>query len=183
VAGTIVATFFDARWGTSMAPMLAILSTMTVFRPMTWSAIAYLQAVQKTRLIMYSSFLRAIAVLALVAVGGHFGGPNWACIGAGVGYAIYTVLTIIAAGRTAEFSVGAYMIGVARPLLACVPMYIAVLGVARALEAAAVPLPVSLAVQVAAGALVYVLFAIVFVRAGVSELLRLGRDAISRRRG
>ena len=32
-----------------MAPMLAILSVMTVFRPMVWSALAYVQAVQYTR--------------------------------------------------------------------------------------------------------------------------------------
>jgi PST family polysaccharide transporter len=183
VATTLVATFFDARWGSTMGPMLAILSTITVFRPMSWSAIAYLQAVQQTRLIMYSSFLRAITVLALVAGCGYAGGPNWACVGAGIGYASNTVLTILAAGRVAHFSAGAYLIGVARPLLACAPMFVGVLGLARALSAAGVPLPISLAAQVAAGAVVYVLFAFVFARRDVGELVRLGREAIRRRRG
>ncbi len=182
VASTIVATFFDARWGATMAPMLAILSAMTVFRPMTWSAIAYLQAVQQTRLIMYASFLRAILVLSLVAGCGYAGGPNWACIGGAIGYAIHTVLTILAAGRAAEFSIGAYLIGVARPLLACAPMFLAVLSVEHGLAAAGVPRPISLLAQVAAGAVVYVASAFVLVRPAVDDVLRLGRDALRRRR-
>jgi PST family polysaccharide transporter len=182
VAPTIVATFFDDKWGPTMAPMLAILSTMAVFRPMTWSAIAYLQAVQQTRLIMYSSFFRAVGVLALVGGFGYAGGPSWACIGGAIGYAVHTVLTIIAAGRVADFAVGAYLIGVARPLLACVPMVLAVLAVEHGLSAAGVPRPVSLGGQVAAGAAVYVASLFVFVRSGVTELLRHGRDTLRRRR-
>ena len=182
VAPTIVATFFDDKWGPTMAPMLAILSTMAVFRPMTWSAIAYLQAVQQTRLIMYSSFFRAVGVLALVGGFGYAGGPSWACIGGAIGYAVHTVLTIIAAGRVADFAVGAYLVGVARPLLACVPMVLAVLAVEHGLSAAGVPRPVSLGVQVAVGAAVYVASLFVFVRSGVTELLRHGREALRRRR-
>ena len=113
VSSTVVATFFNDKWGPGMSSMLAILSTIAVFRPMTWSAIAYLQAVQQTRLIMYSSFLRAIGVLSLVAVGGVLGDANWACVGAGVGFALHSLLTIIAAGRTAGFPVGEYLAGVA----------------------------------------------------------------------
>jgi PST family polysaccharide transporter len=183
VSSTVVATFFNDKWGPAMAPMLAILSTMSVFRPMTWSAIAYLQSVQKTRLIMYSSFLRAIGVLSLITVGGLFGDENWACVGAGVGFTLYTVITIIAAGRTAGFSAAAYLLGVTRPLVPCIPMFFAVLGVQRALEAAAAPNLASLAAQVAVGAVVYVISAFVLVRADVDEFLRLAREAVRRRRG
>ncbi len=182
VSSTLVTVFFDDKWGPAMAPLLAILSTMSVFRPMTWSAIAYLQAVQQTRLIMYSSFLRAIGVLALVAAGGILGDENWACVGAGVGFTLHTVLTVIAAGRTAGFSAGAYLIGVARPLAPCLPMFFAVLGVERVLAMASIPPAISLAAQVVTGAVSYVVAAFLLVRADVDELLRIGRDALRRRR-
>jgi PST family polysaccharide transporter len=183
VAPTVVAAFFNDQWGPAMAPMLAILATTGVVRPMTWSAIAYLQSVQKTRLIMYSSFLRAIVVLSLVAAGGILGDEYWACTGAAIGFALHTLLTIIAAGRTAGFSVGAYLLGVARPLLPCVPMFFAVLGAQRAMAEVGIPLLVSLVAQVTVGAIVYAGAAFVLVRGSVQEFLRLGRDALRKRRG
>jgi PST family polysaccharide transporter len=180
VSSTVVATFFDARWQ-GMGPMLAVLSTMTVFRPMTWSAIAYCQAVQQTQLVMISSFLRAIVVLSLVALCGYLGGPLWACIGAGIGYALHSIVTIIAASRLVGFPLGAYLIGVARPLLPCIPMFLAVVGVEHALIET-VPLPIILGIQVIVGAVVYVISAFILVRPAVREIIRLGREAISRRK-
>jgi lipopolysaccharide exporter len=97
IAPTLVGAFFDARWQ-GMAPLLVILSVMTVFRPITWSAVAYLQAVGKTRLIMYLSVFRAIVVLPLVAVFGYVGGPTWACVGGGIGYAVHAIMTVVATG-------------------------------------------------------------------------------------
>ena len=179
VSSTVVATFFNDRWQ-GMGPMLAVLSTMTVFRPMTWSAIAYCQAVQQTRLVMFSSFLRAIVVLSLVATCGYLGGPLWACIGGGIGYAVHSILTIIAAGRLVGFPVGPYLIGVARPLLPCIPMFLAVIGVEEALTGR-IHNALVLGAEVITGAVVYVISAFILVRPAVDELIRLGREAIGRR--
>lgn len=179
VSNTVVATFFNAKWQ-GMGPMLMILSTMTVFRPMTWSAIAYCQAVQQTRIVMFSSFLRAIVVLALVALCGYLGGPLWACIGAGIGYAAHSIITIIAAGRIVRFPVGEYLVGVARPLLPCIPLFVAVWATEQALRGS-MPLPVLLGVQVLVGAVVYIISAFILVRPAVNEIIRLGREAIGRR--
>jgi PST family polysaccharide transporter len=179
VSTTVVATFFDERWH-GMGPMLAVLSTMTVFRPMTWSAIAYCQAVQQTRLVMLSSFLRAIVVLSLVATCGYLGGPLWACIGGGIGYALHSIITIIAAGRIVGFSVGAYLTGCARPLMPCIPMFFAVDGVGRLLDGT-MHTALILGIQVIVGIVVYVISAFVLVRPAVDELIRLGREAIGRR--
>jgi len=179
VSTTVVATFFDERWH-GMGPMLAVLSTMTVFRPMTWSAIAYCQAVQQTRLVMFSSFLRAIVVLALVAIFGYVGGPLWACVGGGIGYALHSILTIIFAGRLVGFPVGAYLIGVARPLLPCIPMFLAVMGVEETLTGR-MHNALVLGAEVITGAVVYVISAFILVRPAVDEIIRLGREAIGRR--
>ena len=181
VAPTVVATFFDARWQ-GMALMLAILSIMTVFRPMTWSAIAYLQAVQQTRLVMMSSFLRAVVVLSLVAGFGYAGGPLFACVGACVGYALHAVLTIVFACRVCELPVGAYLLGVARPLLPCIPMFFAVDAIGRFLAGTQLHPAAALGIQLVTGGLVYIASAFVLIRRDASELVRLGREAISRRR-
>lgn len=182
IAPTLVATLFNAEWQDLMGPMLMILSVMTVFRPMPWSAIAYAQAVQRTGIVMWSSFVRAIVVLSLVGICGYYGGPNGACIGAGLGYAVHSVFTIVGACRATGLSAAAYLVGTGRPLLPCVPMFFAVLGVARALAGLGVPLPISLATEIVVGGVVYVGAAFVLVRKEAFELLRLGRDAISRRR-
>lgn len=181
VAPTVVKTFFDARWQ-AMAPMLAILSIMTVFRPMTWSAIAYLQAVQKTRVVMISSFLRAVVVLSSVAAWGYLGGPLAACVGACVGYALHSVLTITFACKVCELPVGAYLLGVARPLLPCIPMFLAVTELGRILADTPLHPAASLVVEIAMGGIVYIISAFVLIRRDARELVRLGREAISRRR-
>ena len=180
VSTTVVEAFFDERWA-GMAPMLAILSVMAVTRPMTWAAVAYMQAVQQTRLVMYTSFLRAVLVLVLVAVFGYYGGVLWACIGANIGCAIHMIVTIVVAGRRTGFDVGAYLAGCARPLLPCVPMVVAAIGIGRGLGGTMLPLPAVLALQVAGGAVVYALGGYVVARAAVDELIRLGREAIGRR--
>jgi lipopolysaccharide exporter len=182
VAPTAVAAFFPAQWQERMTPMLAILSVTFVFRPMTWSVIAYVQAVQHTRVVMMSSLFRAIVVLTGVGVCGYAGGPYWACAGAGLGFLVVGVGTIAAAGRVTSLPVGTYLRAVARPLLPCVPMYLAVVGVARGLAAVGASLIASLAVQIAVGAIVYVAAAFALVRPSVDELLRVAREAIRRRR-
>ena len=183
IAPTAAAVFFNEQWRPMIAPMLTILSVMTVFRPMPWSVIAYVQAVQRTRIVMISSFLRAILVLSLVYAGGTIGGPNGACVGAGAGFALHSVLTILAAGRVTPLPAGEYLAAVGRSLLPCVPMFIAVFSLGRGLATAGVPVIVSLIAQIVTGAIVYIASAFVLVRPSATELFRLGREAISRRRG
>ena len=181
VAFTIVPTLFDAKWA-PMAPLLAILSVMTVFRPTTWAALAYLQAVQQTRIFMYSSFFRAVAVLSLVAIGGVVGGdPIWACVGGCIGYALHSIVTIVFAGWVCKFSTTDYLIGVARPLLPCVPMFCGVLWLQHMMTGH-VPNLVSLFIQVVAGIAIYIAAAFVLVRPAVRDIVRLGREAVGRRK-
>jgi lipopolysaccharide exporter len=180
VSPTLVDSLFDERWH-GMAPMLAVLSVMTVFRPMTWSAIAYLQAVQQTRVVMYSSVSRAFVVLPLVAIFGVLGDATWACVGAAIGYALHSIGTIVATGRVTGLPIGTYMVGVVRPLIACVPMFAAVAGIEVAFSALDVHPVATLAVQVIAGGVVYVLSAFVFARSSALEIIRLGRGVLRRR--
>ncbi|HET9627507.1 MAG TPA: oligosaccharide flippase family protein [Kofleriaceae bacterium] len=181
IAPTVASTIFNEEWR-GMGPLLTILSVMTVFRPMTWSAIAYVQAVQRTRIVMWASFIRAIVVLSLVYVGGKLGGINGACWGAGAGFAAHSVLTIVATGRATGLSSAAYLAGCMRSLLPCAPMYFAVEAVARALAGAGTPGVLSLVVQILVGGVVYVAAAFVFCRSLSRELIRLGLQVLRRRR-
>jgi lipopolysaccharide exporter len=181
IAPNLVAAFFDARWA-PMAPMLVILSVMTVFRPMTWPAIAYLQAISRTRLIMVLAIARAVLVLALVTAGGLLGGPLWATGGACLAYAIYSIGTIGVSAAATGIAAGPYLAGVTRPLLACLPMFGATLEAGRLLAASDVPLPVTLGAQVLVGGVTYAAGAWLFARPALLDFLRLARAALQRRR-
>lgn len=180
VSPTVVAAFFDARWS-GMGPMLIILSVMTVFRPMTWSAVAYLQAVQATRLVMYASFGRAVLVLSLVFGCGKLWGIHAACVGAGIGYALHSLLTIAASSRVSGLPFTRYVAAAFRPLIPCVPMFLGTYELGRLLASLGVPALAALFAQIAAGAILYVVGALVFVSAGSRELLRVGLGALRRR--
>src|SRR5262249_31603699 len=116
VAPTLIAAFFNTKWA-EMAPMLMILSLMTIFRPMAWPVTAFLQAAQKPRLVMCASLSRALTIIPLVASFGTLGGPIWACAGACIGYFIHGAVTITAARLSTGLSVGVYLAAVARPFM------------------------------------------------------------------
>lgn len=179
VSPTLVEALFDERWA-GIAPMLAVLSIMTLFRPMTWSAMAYLQAVQETRLVMYTSFTRALLVLPLVGVFGWLGDPTWACVGAAIGHAVHAIVTIIVTGRWTGLPIAPYLAGVLRPLVACLPMFAAVAAVELGLDRLGAHPAVSLVAQMVVGGATYVVSALLLVRASALELVRLARGAIRR---
>jgi lipopolysaccharide exporter len=178
VAPTIVRVFFDARWS-GMASILMMLSVMTVFQPVAWSAIAYLQAEKMTRPIMFMSIARTILLLALVALLGWLGGPVWACAGVGAGYAAHSVLTVAVTARFTSLPARAYFASVVRPLFACVPMFVAVASLRLSLAQRHVPESVSLAAQVLCGSVAYVGAVLVLADANVRELIRMARPAPS----
>lgn len=181
VAPSVVDAFFDPRWS-SMAPMLAILSVMTVFRPMSWSAIAYLQAEEHTRPLMVLSFLRAVLLLGLVATFAYFGGPLAACTAAGIAFFGHGVLTVYVTGRLTGLPVLGYLMGVFRALLCCVPMYGSVTLMHWGLWALGSPSVVSLPVEVLTGAVSYVAAVFVIDRSSARQLVGMARDIVKRRR-
>ncbi len=178
VAPTIVQVFFNAKWA-GMASILMVLSVMTVFQPMQWSASAYLAAENETRLVMLTSIARAFVVLALVGVLGWLGGPVWACVGVGAGFAVHSVLVVVLTARVTPLPVGAYFVSVLRPLLACVPMFVGVHLLRVFLAGQHAPGALSLAAQILCGGAAYAGGALLLAGANVRELLRLMRPAPS----
>jgi PST family polysaccharide transporter len=128
---------------------------------------------------MAMSITRAVVLLTLVALLGWLGGPVWACAGVGAGYAFHAVLTVAVTAKFTTLPARAYFANVLRPLLACVPMFLAVAAVRATLLQHGVPGALSLTVQVLCGGLVYIATALVLAGANVGELLRIIRPAHS----
>jgi PST family polysaccharide transporter len=178
VAPTIVRVFFDVRWS-GMASILMVLSVMTVFQPVPWSAVAYLQAEKMTRPIMVMSIARTILLLLLVAVLGWLGGPVWACAGVGVGYAVHSVLMVMLTARFTPLSARRYFAKILGPLLACVPMFVGVAALRTFAAERGIPAALSLAAEIVCGGCVYAGAALVLAGPNVRELIRLIRPAPS----
>ncbi len=180
VAQTVVQTFFDPRWA-PMAPLLTLLSLGMVFRPMSWPAAALLQAQQRTRPIMVLSFFHAAALLGLIGTMGRLN-PLWACASVGLTTAVSTVATLIVLERLEGVSTLRTVGEIIRPLLACVPLYLAVVGTRELLTNLGLKSGlVSLLVQVPVGAVVYIAAAFLFAGPTARDLIRLVRQALGRR--
>lgn len=179
-ASTIVSSFFDSRWSL-MAPMLTILSIMTVFRPLTWPAVAYLQAESKTQLVMTLSLARAVMVLVLVIVFGLLGGPLWSCVGACIGYALHSVGTIVATGAATGLRTRRYLARATRPLLACLPMYVTVVLLGEFLRSSGSPGLLTLIAQIAGGGVIYLAASWLFARSTLLGTIDMARVALLKR--
>jgi PST family polysaccharide transporter len=180
VAPTIVDAFFDPRWG-EMGSMLAILSVMTVTKPMTWSSIAYLQSTARTRLIMVLAVGRAVVVLLSLTILALLGGPLWACVGVTIGMTAHAIITIVATGRATGIDARACLIGVGRPLVASAPIFAAVLA-CRHLYTGLVPPVLGLILEVAAGAAAFGAAVAIMARPTALELIGLVRGTLRRQR-
>jgi len=180
IAPTLTTALFNPAWA-EIGSMLTILSIMTVMKPMTWSATAYLQAIGRTQLIMGLAVGRAVVVLTLLTVLGLMGGPLWACVGVCIGMAGHTVVTIVLTGRVTGVDARACLVGVGRPLIACIPVFLAVLACREVCTAFDIPAIVGIFVEVLAGAAAYFAAAFIVARSTAFEFIRLARATLSRR--
>jgi len=180
IAPTAVTALFNPLWA-DMASMLTVLSIMTVMKPMTWSSMAYLQAVGRTPLVMVLAVGRAVLVLTLLAILGLVGGPIWACFGVCIGMTVHAVVTIVATGRVTGVDARACLVGVSRPLLACAPIFAAVLACRALYGAFGVPALPGLVAEIVAGAAAFVVAAFIVARPTALEFIRLARDTLRRR--
>ena len=90
-------------------------------------------------------------------------------------------MTVIAAGRATGLPVISYLLGVARPLLACAVMFLAVVAVGRESESLDLAPIVTIALQIVIGAGAYVIGAFVLAASTAREFVRLARETLSRR--
>jgi PST family polysaccharide transporter len=181
VSDTVVATLLDPRWR-GVAPMLTLLSALSVARPVGWIVASYLQSQHRARAIMVLEIFKVSAILLGMLGLGQLG-PLWACTAVGVGFGAHALASVFLVRRYDAIPARSLLLPLLPPFVACIPMVGAVLGVRWAQATLGVTAPtVRLAAELLTGAVVYVPSAFLFAPGPAQELLGLIRRVLKRRR-
>jgi lipopolysaccharide exporter len=184
VAPTLVHVMLRPEWY-GVAPMLVILSALSVTRPVGWTIQAYLQASQRPRASMWLGLAKiAFLMTAMVVLGKVTNEPLWACGAVGIAFGLHSLASMFVVSHDDGVSVWTLLGRCAPPLLATLPMAAAVYGVRVAMaRTGIVPPVVGLVVELVTGGLAYVASAFVLARGSALEFTNLLREEIRRRRG
>lgn len=174
VAPTLKAAFFRDKWEL-VAPMLTLLSVLSVVRPIGWLVMSYQQAAKRTRVILVLEAFKVVVLLAALVTLGFTFGPLGACVGVGIAYALHSLASAVTVARQESIGVYTLLRPAVLPLLACAPMAAAVLGVRHLLGMTHLPPLVSLGIEVLTGACVYAVGALTLAREQARDFLRLIR--------
>jgi lipopolysaccharide exporter len=177
VAHTVVEVLLDPLWA-GVAPLLVLLSALSVVRPIGWLVNAYLQATQRTRPLLRLEIIKVAMLLVFIWGLGQIN-ILWACVGVGVAFAAHALSGVWVLHRDDGVPFFDLLRPLWPPLLTCVPMAVAVLGAQRLLGDS-VPGWLSLTLQVAAGGLSYSAFAFVLAPSHARDMTGLLRRALRR---
>jgi PST family polysaccharide transporter len=180
IAPTLVATFFDARW-VMVAPMLMVLSGLSVLRPIGWIGSSYLQVLDRPRLIMVLEVAKTAGLLAAIATIGRLG-ELWACAAVGVAFGASALGYLVAIRRVDGTPMRQTTLPLLPPILACVPMALAVVGVRHLLLMAGIhPGGLMLVTETLSGGIVFVPSAFLIAPRAARDLLGLVKSSLGRR--
>ncbi len=180
ISETLVRALFDARWY-PIAPMLMVLSALSVFRPIGWLIASYLQAEQRTRSLFLLEAIKAGGIAAFVYLLGKIG-ILWACAGVGVAFAL-NAWASIAFVKTDGIGMWRLTKPMLQPLLATAPMLGVVLGVRALLGPYGLSPWLLVVIELIAGAVGYVGAAFVFAPSHARDFVGLLVGLVRRRRG
>jgi PST family polysaccharide transporter len=176
VAPTVVGALFQPRWA-PVGPMLAILSALSIVRPLGWVGNAYLQIRCQPRLVMLNEVARTVVLLAaMVLLGGL--GPLWACAAVGLAFGASALGYVVAVRRVDGIPVKDMLAPLLPPLVACVPMALSVMTVrAGAMRLGHATTGATLALEILAGAVSFAVAALVLAPSASRALLGHLRSA------
>ena len=170
VAPTLVATLFDARW-VAMGPMLALLSALSVARPVGWAVASYLQAQQLPRSIFKLEAFKLLLLLGGLATFGRRA-PLFACAAVGVAFAGHALASLWVVRQVDGISVRRSLGSLAPAGAACLVMAGVVLLIRSGLTHWQPLRPIlRLGLEVSAGGVAYVAAALLLARRVTQELL------------
>jgi lipopolysaccharide exporter len=179
VAEPLIGLILPPNEWQEVAPLLAVLACLSVFRPITWVLSAYFEAEAKTNRLMVLELAKLVILIAGIALLSPWGlRVTSGAVGIAFGLtAIGGVALAVRAGPSPR----KLLVGFLQPLLACGVMAAAVLGVRQLLIAAGVELhAVYLIVEIAIGALAYVIAAFAIAPATSRDLISVGKKALRR---
>jgi PST family polysaccharide transporter len=178
IAPTLVTAVFDARWR-PLAPMLVLLSALSVTRPIGWMVQSYLQALHRPRLITWLEAFKVAALVLLIVTVGRIG-PLVTCAAVGAAFGAHALAGLWVLRRIDGIPIGRLLAGPFAALAACVPMVVGVLAV-RYLSASVggIRAPMALlAIEMIVGAICYVVGAIAFARDSTLDFVARVVDAV-----
>jgi PST family polysaccharide transporter len=180
IADPLIAIAFTDEWQ-DVAPLLTVLTVLSVFRPITWVLGAYMEAQDRTGRLMWLEIVKVgLLIGGLFALRGF--GLQWAATAVGIAYGTTAIAGVFLVAREGP-SIKRLAIGFMQPLIACAAMVGAVLGVRAWLDDSGEHPGLLLIAEIGVGAVVYVAVALVVCRATARDLLRLTKAVVTRRRG
>jgi lipopolysaccharide exporter len=181
IAPTLTRALFDPRWA-EVAPMLTLLSALSVVRPIGWIGASYLQVKNRPRTIMLLEITKTAGLLAAIALLGRLG-AHWACAAVGIAFALGSLGYFWVIRKIDGLTLREQILPLLPPVLACAPMVLAVLAVRRGLVAlGGAPSAVGLGAELLAGALVFIPSVLALAPAASRDLITLLQTALPRRR-
>jgi lipopolysaccharide exporter len=180
IADPLIELAFTDEWQ-DVAPLLTVLTVLSVFRPITWVLGAYMEAQDRTGRLMWLEIAKVFLLIGgLFALRGF--GLHWAACAVGIAYGSTAIVGVFLVAREGP-SIKRLAIGFMQPLIACAVMAGAVIGMRELLaDTSASPLA-QLGAEIGIGAIAYVATALVVARATALDLIRLARSVLRRRRG
>ncbi len=180
VAYTAVQTFYPPTYA-GVAPFLAVLASLSMFRSIGVLSAGLLQVVGRTRILAVIDLVLIVLLLGSMLILSSFGAV-WAAVGVGIAFflnAVHVVRELKPEGILLRSVAGA-LVG---PMLACLLMAAAVFGVRQLLEPAGLHAALRLTIEVLVGAVAYVASAFVVARPIAQDFLALATSILQRRRG
>jgi PST family polysaccharide transporter len=177
VADPLIAILLPANEWQAVAPLLAVLACLSIFRPFMWVISAYLEAESKTNRLMVLELAKIVILLGGIALLAPYG-LLVAAAAVGIAFGVTAIAGVALVTREGVSAVR-LAVGFVQPVLACGVMAGVVLLVERALTAIGVDHPAILLVaMIVAGAIAYVAAALVIARSASRDLLQLVKKAL-----
>ncbi len=174
IAPTTVEALLKPEWR-DVGPMLAILSVLSVVRPVGWTISSYLLAQDRPRIDAALEVVKVAALVGLLLTLGR-AGPLWACSAVGFAFGLHAVGSMLVVQVMDGIKVAAFVRRSAPALVSCVPMVLAVLAARHMMAHVAwSPRAGRLIAEIVAGAVAYIAVVPVVARSTTQDILGLLR--------
>lgn len=180
VADSLVDALLNETWQ-GIAPLIVILSVISIFQPLIWTLNSYWTAESRTSLLMVVQlFTIALLTVSIVIFAPY--GPLPVCFAVGGSFAISALFSIGSVVYGDKIPWRRFLVPLIQPSIACVPMVAAVLGVRHGLLLVGVENSLlSLILEIVFGAAAFIPAAFVFVPRTSRDFVRLVKNALTRR--
>jgi lipopolysaccharide exporter len=180
VADPLIALLLPDEWQ-GVAPLLTVLAVLSIFRPVSWVVASYLKVAERTGIMFWMEAFKVTLLLTGIAL---LPTPVWASTSVGVAFGAHSLAMVLSVAYLDKISPARFVPGFLGPLAACVPMAAAVLGTRHGLPWLGVDSAlVSLLVEIAVGAAVYVPSALLLAPGTARDMLSLLRSTYGRSSG